>query len=141
MRWLVLLGVLAACAAPQTPQAPLQPERLAWQSRLAALDPTAPLVLRYNPADCNCPVFELAVGDRWLRADVAADEALQPWLAWLAGAAPETWPIAVQATGRVGRTLLRTEAGAYGVRVDRLQVIAPLAPVAPPEAAQPARMP
>lgn len=132
MKGLGLLAVLAACAAPQTPLAPLQPERQAWQARLSALDPTAPLVLRYNPADCNCPAFELALGEHWLRAEVAADETLQPWLAWLASAAPETWPIPVQATGRVGRTLLRTETGAYGVRIDRLQVIAPIAPVTLP---------
>lgn len=92
--------------------------------------------MRYNPADCNCPLFELAVDDRWLRADVAVDEALQPWLTWLASTPPETWPTAVQGTGRVSRTLLRTEAGLYGVRIERFQVIAPLPPAGVPEPVQ-----
>jgi hypothetical protein len=135
-RWWWPLFVMA-CSAPQVAPPSPQTERLAWQQRLATLDPTAPLALRYNPADCNCPAFELAVGERWLRAEVVPDEALQPWLGWLAGQPPEAWPVAVQAAGRVNRTLLRTESGLYAVRIDRLQVLSPLGPLAPPAAAIP----
>lgn len=38
--------------------------------------------LRYNPARCACPAWELRVGDAWVRADVrAAEPEAEP--AWL----------------------------------------------------------
>jgi hypothetical protein len=129
MKWLGLMVLAAACAAPPVVRLEPNPERQAWQQRLASRDAAAPLVLRYNPAPCNCPAFELQLAERWLRAELV--EADPAWLAWLAATPPESWPVTVQAGGRVTPQLLRTSGGLYAIRIDKVTVVSPLPPPQP----------
>lgn len=46
--------------------------------------------LRFNPTDCRCPVFELRLGDRWHRVDLAVGASEDPSLVALVAATDET---------------------------------------------------
>ncbi len=35
-------------------------------------------IVRYNPADCECPPYELAIGQRWVRIDVTTTREPEP---------------------------------------------------------------
>lgn len=95
----------------------------------------APLVLRWNPAPCDCPPFEAQLASGWIRAELRGSEVekLQQWTAFLAGMPPESLPIAVSARGQLERGVWRLPNGAYAARVDISEPLSPLAPPAPAE--------
>ena len=143
--WLLLFGLAcAACgSAAIAPDEP-NPLRHALEHDLAAIDRSLPLNLRFNPAPCNCPVFELQVGQRWVRAELTRSEgdAVSTWLSWLSASPIEALPVAVSLRGRVEREVLRSAQGAYAVRIDVSEILgpkpaadpAPITPPLPPEA-------
>jgi hypothetical protein len=80
MRWLALTLWLAACAGGDlvdTPRshdtAPPSYEEVVRQ-RVEAVGDAATHTLRFNPTSCRCPAFEIALGDRWQRVDLAVDD-------------------------------------------------------------------
>lgn len=142
---LVLLAwVCAACSSATIAPDEPNPLRHALEHDLAAIDRSRPLDLRFNPAPCNCPVFELQVGQRWVRAELARSEGdtVSTWLAWLSASPIEALPVAVSLRGRVEREVLRSAQGAYAVRIDVSEILGPkpasdpppITPPMPPEA-------
>ncbi|MCB9738049.1 MAG: hypothetical protein H6747_02200 [Deltaproteobacteria bacterium] len=138
-----LLTLLLGCSAPRAPSSPKYAVKDGLEAALAQLPADAPLTLRYNPAPCDCPAFELQLGTGWLRAElVAASTAvrLAELVAWLAQQPAAQWPIAVKVRGSAERELLRTTQGIYAVRVEVAAVITPQPP-APAPAAEPTAEP
>lgn len=128
------LALLTACGGAEASRSPANPVRREIELALAEV-PAGPIDLRFNPAACHCPLFELRVGARWLRAELTGDtDKLQPWTAWLAGTPLDRLPLTVQVRGKVDREVLRTAQGAYAVRVEVAEILAPL----PSEPAAPA---
>lgn len=139
--WLATGAVLlAACSAETVARVEPNPVRRGFESRLQALDTKAVLPLRFNPAPCNCPAFELRLGERWLRADLTSNDPDRwtAWIGWLAAMPPEVLPLPVEVHGRVDRDLQRTAQGAYAVRVEVTEIVAPLPPPGPQPAPAPA---
>jgi len=66
---LLLLGVMAAGSCGQPDARQLRMEELVRHVKEVAA-PEMAVRLRYNPAECECPPFELALKDRWIRVDV-----------------------------------------------------------------------
>ena len=134
---LLWLPVAACSGSPAKVEA--NPVRRQLEDALAALDSNAPLPLRFNPAPCDCPVFELRLGERWLRADLEAGdgERLAAWIAWLGQTPPEALPVGVQVRGRPERELLRTAQGAYAARIEVAEIVEPLPPPEPTEVEPP----
>lgn len=133
-----LLSLSSGCSAPRAPTPPKFAVKDGLEAALAQLPADAPLALRYNPAPCDCPAFELQVGSAWLRADLIASGSsvrLAELIAWLAQQPASRWPIAVQLRGNVERELLRTPQGAYAVRVEVGALITPQPPAPAPVAA------
>jgi hypothetical protein len=143
----LLLLFCVACAAETAVRVEPNPVRQAWEQRLGKLDRLAPLDLRFNPAPCNCPPFELRLDDRWLRAELASSDSdrLATWLAFLTALPEEAGPAVVQVRGRVDRDVVRTAQGDYAVRVEVTEIVAPLPPpvepIAPEAEARPAPAP
>jgi hypothetical protein len=97
----------------------------------------APLVLRWNPAPCDCPPFEAQLSGGWIRAELRGGdlEKLQQWTAFLTSLPPESLPVAVAVRGQLERGVWRLANGTYAARVDMAEPLSPLAP--PPAAAEP----
>ncbi len=77
---LVVLGViyLVGCAAI-APASPGRSERSPGyleivEARLAEHGDSGPWTLRFNPAPCSCPAFEVLLGESWHRVAFDADE-------------------------------------------------------------------
>ena len=68
-----LITVIASCAHTETSAPETKPNSLedAIQRDLARAGDQTKHVLRYNPVTCRCPSFELEVGARWVRVDLA----------------------------------------------------------------------
>jgi len=139
--WRTAIAVLSLCACGSAAVAPNEPNplRRELERDLAHIDATQALELRFNPAPCNCPGFELRVGERWVRAEINRSEGdmVTIWLAWLAQTPIEALPVPVSLLGRVEREILRTAQGSYAVRIDVREIVAPKAPAVSelPEAA------
>ena len=72
-------GVLIGCASGHravSPPAPTPTEKLA--EALGAAAEMGTHVLRYNPAACACPRWEVRVGARWVRVDLRQEEGAEP---------------------------------------------------------------
>ncbi len=128
MKYLALLSLLLCCARCGSADV-VEPNavRREIQASLAAVDQTKPLELRYNPVSCNCPPFELRLGQHWLRAELAGTESEKyaTWLAWLSQTPLEALPTAVKAKGTIERELLRTAQGNYAVRIEISEIESP----------------
>ncbi len=138
MRRAWLVGILlTACSGETVARVQPNPVRHDYEQRLLAVDTKVPLTLRFNPAPCNCPAFELQLGERWLRAELTASDLdrLNAWMTWLAATPPEALPVAVTIMGRIDRELQRTAQGAYAVRIDVAEILTPEPPVNPEEPA------
>ncbi|MBM4342291.1 MAG: hypothetical protein FJ100_02815 [Deltaproteobacteria bacterium] len=128
------LGLVAsACGPLQGPAVVANPVRHSLDQQVA-LARKQPLQLRFNPALCNCPPFEVRVGERWWRAELSSPdaEALAAWIDYLAAAAGDVLPVAVAVEGALERDILRTSTGAYALRVDVVRIVEPLPPPPPP---------
>jgi hypothetical protein len=125
--------VLVACGSAPTRPAEPQQVRQGIASDVAALSTDAPLELRFNPAPCECPLFEVRLGTTWVRAEVSVDDVDRgaAWLAFLNAMPVEHLPVAVRALGRVDRDVVRTTQGSYAVRVDLRTLVSPLPPPEP----------
>lgn len=142
--WLgpMLLCVLLACggnpAAPKAP--PVNPVREQIEAQVRALEDNAQLELRYNPAACDCPPFELRLPGGWVRAAWSNADAPQhkELVASLLATAPEKWPIPLRLLGKVDPEVARTARGAYAVRLESSRVLAPAPPSLTPPSATPA---
>ncbi len=133
--WLLGTAALASCS-----QAPGQPQVLSVRQQLEQqvdLARKAPLVLRWNPAPCDCPPFEAQLSGGWIRAELRGGdlEKLQQWTAFLTSLPPESLPVAVAVRGQLERGVWRLANGTYAARVDMAEPLSPLAP--PPAAAEP----
>ena len=136
-----LLLVAVACSGPATggQPAPVNPVRLLLEKQIAGLAADGPLQLRYNPATCDCPVFELRLESSWIRAhwrNQAAAE-FEPVVRSLIALAADRWPVPLSLKGQVDPEVLRTPVGQYAVQFTASEVIqapppAPPAAVAPP---------
>lgn len=136
---LVLVGLLAACAAPKRPAAgtdgmPTLEEELRAAARLTAELPYQTVRFNPTPEACACPPFEVLVGERWWRARLdgptpSEGPALPEQLAVLAKAAWERGEVRVYYT--VGRLdddpLVACRNGRYGfeVRVESFSDVPP----------------
>jgi hypothetical protein len=132
---LASLAAVVACSAPRVVIAPANPVRSTLEAQIVALPGDAPLLLRYNPAPCDCPAFELLLAERWLRAELvtsSSTDSLGRLLTWLGEQPPEQWPIAVYVRGGVDRDVVRTGQGAYAVRIEVVDVIEPTAALTAP---------
>ncbi|MSP90961.1 MAG: hypothetical protein EXR79_04025 [Myxococcales bacterium] len=117
-----------------------QAVRHALEAALRRLDANDPLRLRYNPAPCDCPPFELLTEEGWVRAELSGDaDRLAVWTAHVAHLAG-SGPLRSEVRGKVERELLRTVQGAYAVRIDVKEPLTPPLP-APPAEAPPADEP
>lgn len=135
--------LMAAASVASCSQAPAQPQLLSVRQQLEQqvdLARKAPLVLRWNPAPCDCPPFEAQLSGGWIRADLRGGdlEKLQQWTAFLATLPPESLPVAVSARGQLERGVWRLANGNYAARVD---IAEPLSPMAPPTAAVESALP
>ncbi len=127
----ILLGALGwvGCGAEAVGRAEPNPLRQVLEQDVAKVDRSAPLQLRYNPARCQCPPFELRLGSRWVRAELLpTDERMLKWYRHLSAQPPENWPLPVLVRGRVEREVLRTISGDYAVRIDVTQWLEPALP-------------
>jgi hypothetical protein len=143
------MAALVAMACSATPVQQANPLRRELEQALA-IATKQPLEVRWNPAPCPCPPFELRLGERWLRAELTAatvdPEAFATWLRWLNGTAPEALPVAVEVEGRVDNELVRAVQGGYAVRIEvsavQMPAVPPSAPVPPvPSAPAPPSVP
>ncbi len=135
---LISSAAVGAACGPATGQvqAPSARQQLEQQVDHAR---KAPLVLRWNPAPCDCPPFEAQLASGWIRAELRGSEVekLQQWTAFLAGMPPESLPVAVSARGQLERGVWRLPNGGYAARVDIAEPLSPLAPAAPAEEPSP----
>lgn len=125
------LAQLAGCStAPGQVQVLSVRQQLEQQVDLAR---KAPLVLRWNPAPCDCPPFEAQLAGGWIRAELHGGdvERLQQWTAFLAATPPEALPVAVAVRGQLERGVASLANGNFAVRVDVAEPLQPLPPVAP----------
>jgi hypothetical protein len=129
----LLLALASACSGETVARIEPNPVRRGIETGLHALDTKAILPLRFNPAPCNCPAFELHLGEQWVRAELSASDTdrWSAWTGWLAATPPELLPVEVQLRGRVDRDVQRTAQGAYAVRVEILEIVGPLPPQSP----------
>jgi hypothetical protein len=128
----VACALVACGSAPARPAEP-QEVRRGIAAGVAAIVADAPLELRFNPAPCECPLFEIRLGTSWVRAEVNVDDVERgaAWLALLDATPIEHLPVAVRALGRVDRDVLRTTQGSYAVRVDLRSAVSPPPPPEP----------
>ena len=68
---LTALAWSTACAPSGPPTRPSSAAML--QEKLNALEEVRSSELRYNPAPCDCPPWELAIPDGWLRVALRGD--------------------------------------------------------------------
>ena len=118
----VVATLLAGCGGADVAEQD-NPVRMRLEQLVAQTPAEQTWTARYNPTTCACPPLEVRVGDTWLRAELAGDPEI--WrlpLAALARVPLEDLPVAVELQGRVQKTLLRTPAGTYAVRVDVARV-------------------
>lgn len=132
-KWALLALVGASCGPVQAPAVVANPVRHSLDQQLALARKHPPL-LRFNPALCNCPPFEVRVGQRWWRAELggADAEALAGWIDFLGSSAGDTLPVPVVVEGTLERDILRTATGAYALKVDVTRIVEPLPPPPPP---------
>lgn len=120
VRGVLVVLSMSGCAATAPQQHP-NPVRRSFEQSVAAAR-GQPLVLRWNPAPCPCPPFELLVGGRWLRAELVGggidSEAFAAWVRSLAWTPIEALPVTVDVDGRVENELVRTAQGGYAVRIE-----------------------
>ncbi len=138
-RWPLQLGAvawaagwLAACSGPDSQlAAPTVRQQLEQQVDLAR---KGPLDLRWNPAPCACPPFEVRTAEGWLRAELQASETekIQQWTAFLSATPLEALPVPVAVQGRLERGIYRLTNGNFACRVEVTEVIGPLPPPPPP---------
>ncbi len=136
-----VLWLFGACGSTPPVAAPANPLRARLEAALAALPTDAPLSLRYNPAPCDCPAFEMPLDGAWLRVELVASgnvPELPRLLDWLAAQPPERWPIGLSLRGALERELLRTSSGTYAARLDVTAVLGPAEAIAPAAAPAPA---
>lgn len=140
----VAVAVIAAalcCISCGASSGQLQPQTIKQQLEAQVdLARKAPPVLRWNPAPCDCPPFELQLASGWIRAELRSGdlEKIQQWTAFLGTSPPESLPVAVTVQGQLERGVWRLANGTFAVRVD---VAEPLSPTAPPAAAPAATVP
>lgn len=147
-RWLAASAfALVACsgAPPAAAPPPANPVRLLLQEQIAARPADAPLQLRYNPASCDCPAFELLLAGRWIRADwrnQAAPEFASTARA-IAATPADTWPVPLRFKGSIDGDIVRTAQGQYALRfrVTEIMQAPALAPAPTPAPAAPAASP
>ncbi len=99
MRRLLLALVLGGCAATEvtdTPMAVPSYEDIVDARAAAAQDHTTH-TLRYNPTYCRCPPFEIQLGSRWQRVDLAVEDTEDPTVT-------ELLAVVREATDQTGRT-------------------------------------
>jgi hypothetical protein len=123
--WLAVVGCGGARPEPQAAPNPLRRE---IELTVAAIDASQPLLLRFNPAACDCPAFEVKVGERWLRAELQGGDAVHGWIAWIARSPSDTLPLRCTVRGRVEREVLRTLQGVYALRIEVQEPLSPLPP-------------
>ena len=129
VRWLTVLCLCAATACGSAAPAPARAHH-ARDRILAAvdtLDSAAPLRLRYNPAPCACPAFEVHLGGRWVRASWPAVRH-PPWTELaerLAATSAPQWPVLLRVVGRIDREVHRTRAGGYAVSIEVAELLTP----------------
>ena len=122
-----LLGSSWGCSAPAPPpQAkPTNPTRTHIELAIKTLKPDASLPVRYNPAACDCPPFELRLSSGWIRAgwtNINAQEnrALR---VQLKATQPAQWPVNLLLKGSVDNEVMRTSQGQYAVRITSTAVV------------------
>ena len=123
--WFCGVLALTACSAagPRPPSTHSARDRIV--AAVDARDSELPLQLRYNPAPCACPAFEVRLARRWVRANwpgvrTAAWAKLAQRLS--ATSAPQ-WPIVLRVRGRIDREVRRTRAGGYAVTIDVAELL------------------
>lgn len=140
----LIAGLLGGCGTAPRVAAPANPRRARLEAALAALPTDAPIALRYNPAPCDCPAFELPIDGGWLRVELVASGNVPEFprlLDWLGAQPPERWPIGLSLRGAVERELLRTTSGTYAARLDVTAVLGPPEAIAPAAAPEPTSEP
>ncbi len=121
------LCVVTACGSAAPAPASAHHARDRILSAVEALDSAVPLRLRYNPAPCACPAFEVDLGGRWVRASWPAARQ-PPWTELaqrLAATSAQQWPVSLRVMGRIDREVQRTRAGGYAVSIEVTELLTP----------------
>ncbi|MCO4761026.1 MAG: hypothetical protein KC502_05945 [Myxococcales bacterium] len=123
---MALILLFVGCGGQPANRVPTHAARARITTAIATLDKTAPLRLRYNPAPCACPLFEVRVGKRWLRAAWPGlrDEKWAGLAGKLAATSARQWPVELRVQGQVDAEVLRTRAGSYVVTIDVSELVA-----------------
>lgn len=129
--WALVGPIVAACSGPDSQLAvPTVRQQLEQQVDLAR---KAPLELRWNPAPCACPSFEVRLASGWLRAELQASETekIHQWTTFLAATPLEALPVPVAVQGRLERGIYRLSNGNFACRVEVTEAVGPLPPPPP----------
>ena len=125
----VLVGIIAIAAGCSSNQnakeEPLNPVRNRIETAIAGLHSDEPVQMRYNPAACDCPAFEIRLANRWVRA-VWTNANLPRFTTLrdrLVNSGPEKWPQAILAKAQVETEPVRTVQGVYAVRVEVARIV------------------
>lgn len=84
---LLLAALVLSCSQPDARKELLASTSQRLQDSLA----DAPASLRYNPVDCDCPPFEVRIGERWVRVLPTANEDPESAIAELLVRARADW--------------------------------------------------
>lgn len=125
--WFTALIALSGCAGAGPQSASNYRARDRIVAAVDAHDSSVPLSLRYNPAPCACPAFEVKLAGRWVRANWPGVRTA-PWAVLakrLAATSAPQWPIALRVLGRIDREVRRTSAGAYAVTIEVTELVKP----------------
>ena len=134
--------VTAACSGgPQkvTAQKP-NPLRDRLLQVIAQSSENAPLQLRYNPAACNCPDFEVRVDKQWVRTQWrnGGEPQFAAILKAVRNSPPSQWPVSMLVEGKFEGRVWRTEQGVYSLSLEVSKITGQHAPALqqPPTARQ-----
>lgn len=120
--WLALGSLTTAVLGCSTTGRTATPVRSSPQDEARALAQSLtrlPFVLRYNPAPCVCPAFEVRTTGPWLRTelDVTGLPDGPAWLDALAQVPLERLPVPVDVAAEPDGELYRTWSGTWSTRL------------------------
>jgi hypothetical protein len=122
----LLLAAQVGCSSgPAVTKVDPNPTKSRLTEAIAMRGSDTPIQLRYNPAACNCPAFEVRIAKRWVRAEWTNNTASKfaPKLQKLQASNPEQWPIAMLVQGQFESEIMRTEQGQHAVQVEVSKII------------------
>jgi len=125
---LVFIGIfisvfIVSCAASEANIAPVKAQKILAEKDYKALKDKKTLMLRYNPAPCDCTAYEVRAPDGWRRAILIFDSKEQKQLIEkpLRAGFVNGIPHAVRIKALVD-SVLRLKCGEWGLKVEVQEV-------------------